>query len=121
MTYDFQQWTLQAVGDSEVPEVLRNRDVPATVPGCVHTDRLAARLIPHPRDARAELVTAQAGEQRALWFFGRDKNISYPAPNFEAELEREGNMYKLTVTAKTLLRDVAVFVDRLDPDATVND
>ena len=74
-----------------------------------------------PDDARTELIVAQAGTERALWFFERDKNLSYPAPDFEAELGRDGDAYTLTVTANNLLRDVAVFVDRLDPDATVSD
>ena len=70
---------------------------------------------------RIELIVAQVGEERALWFFERDKNLAYPAPDFEARLERDGDRYRLTVTAKSLLRDVAVFVDRVDPDATVSD
>ena len=74
-----------------------------------------------PDNSRSELIVAQAGTERALWFFGRDKNLSYPAPDFGAELGRNGDAYTLTVTANNLLRDVAVFVDRLDPDATVSD
>ena len=74
-----------------------------------------------PDNSRTELIVAQAGTERALWFFGRDKNLSYPSPDFGAELGRNGDAYTLTVTANNLLRDVAVFVDRLDPDATVSD
>ena len=74
-----------------------------------------------PDNSRSELIVAQAGTERALWFFGRDKNLSYPSPDFGAELGRDGDAYTLTVTANNLLRDVAVFVDRLDPDATVSD
>ena len=49
MKRDFQPWTLQAVGNLErVPEALQGRDIPATIPGCVHTDLLAAGLIPDP-------------------------------------------------------------------------
>lgn len=74
-----------------------------------------------PDDARTELIVAQIGETRALWFFERDKNLHYPEVDVEAELGRNGDNYTLSVTAKSLLRDVAVFVDRLDPDATVSD
>ena len=74
-----------------------------------------------PNDSHAELIVAQAGEQRALWFFERDKNLAYPAPRFEARLERDGDSYRLTLTANSLLRDVAIYADRLDPDATVSD
>lgn len=40
-------WTLRAV-EGTVPEELRGRAIAATVPGCVHTDLLAERLIPDP-------------------------------------------------------------------------
>ena len=44
-----QNWTVTAVGDtSMVPADLIDRVIPATVPGCVHTDLLAAGLIPDP-------------------------------------------------------------------------
>src|SRR3954453_2886306 len=42
-------WTLSFVdGPDDVPIKVRNARVPATVPGCVHTDLLAAGLIPDP-------------------------------------------------------------------------
>jgi beta-mannosidase len=42
-------WTVRAVGDgAPVPGPLRGREIPATVPGCVHTDLLRAGLIPDP-------------------------------------------------------------------------
>ena len=74
-----------------------------------------------PNESRAEVVVAQVGEARALWFFERDKNLFYPEPEFEAGLERDGDLYSLTLTAHSLLRDVAIFADRLDPDAGVSD
>lgn len=51
-------WTVRAVGDlREVPEAIRGRDIPATVPGCIHTDLLAAGLIPDPYlDRNEDLV-----------------------------------------------------------------
>ncbi len=42
-----QGWTVRAVG-GEVPPVAANLRIPATVPGCIHTDLLAAGLIPDP-------------------------------------------------------------------------
>lgn len=43
------RWTVRAVGDlSGVPEGVRGQPVPATVPGCVHTDLMDAGLIPDP-------------------------------------------------------------------------
>lgn len=40
-------WTLSVV-DGPVPEGMAIREVPATVPGCVHTDLMDAGLIPDP-------------------------------------------------------------------------
>lgn len=40
-------WTVRAAG-GPVPAAVSGRSVPATVPGCVHTDLLAAGLIPDP-------------------------------------------------------------------------
>ena len=52
-------WTLRAIGDlSHIPDELRSvltDGVPATVPGCVHTDLLAATLIDDPYLADHEL------------------------------------------------------------------
>lgn len=74
-----------------------------------------------PNSPAGELLVAQSGNNRAFWFFDIDKNLAYPEPQFDAKLTQEGNGYRLSVTAKTLLRDVVVFVDRIDPDATIND
>lgn len=41
-------WSVKAVGGDAVPVGLRDRAVPASVPGCVTTDLLAAGLIPDP-------------------------------------------------------------------------
>ena len=42
-------WTLRLLdGPDEVPKDIRNREILATVPGCVHTDLLDANLIPDP-------------------------------------------------------------------------
>nr|WP_258545035.1 hypothetical protein [Micromonospora provocatoris] len=43
-----QGWTLRAEPGPAVPPEIAGTAVPATVPGCVHTDLLAANLIPDP-------------------------------------------------------------------------
>lgn len=55
-----QNWTVTAVGDtSQVPADIAGQAIPATVPGCVHTDLLAAGLIPDPY--------LDENEQRVQW------------------------------------------------------
>jgi len=72
-------WTLSPVGDvGAVPHavVLRGADggVPATVPGCVHTDLLAADLIDDPYVDRNEPKTSWIGrtDWRYATTFGHD-------------------------------------------------
>src|SRR3954464_13364112 len=55
-------WTVRAVGDqSDVPEPLRGLAIPATVPGCVHTDLLRAGKIPDPYRDLNEFQTRWIG------------------------------------------------------------
>ncbi len=53
-------WTVRAVGGDH-PVELEGRDIPATVPGCVHTDLLAAGLIPDPYLDLNEAAVAWVG------------------------------------------------------------
>ncbi len=55
-------WTLRNTTTREVPGSVDGLNVPATVPGCVHTDLLAAGLIPDPYYARNELALQWIGE-----------------------------------------------------------
>src|SRR5947207_11623941 len=55
-------WTVRPVGDlSEVPAALRDAVIPATVPGCVHTDLLRAGKIPDPYLDRNEFAVQWIG------------------------------------------------------------
>ncbi len=72
-------------------------------------------------DERAELLLAEAGDQRAWWFFARDRELSYPKAEYEAVVEPAPDGAQVTVTAGTLLRDLALFPDRLDPAAEVDE
>ena len=64
-----------------------------------------------------EFLVARTGAQRATWFFLRDKELSYPTPKLTGSLEGD----RFTVTAQTLVRDLTFFVDRLGPDAEIDD
>jgi beta-mannosidase len=93
-------------------------DVPARGVARLPLDRAPMM---RPADRSAQFVVAQAGEHRALWFFEPDKKLVYPEPKFDASLDRRPAGYALTVRARTVLRDLCVFVDRLDPSATISD
>jgi beta-mannosidase len=52
-----------------------------------------------------------------LWFFAPDKELSYPRPEFDADWSSG----RLKIRAKSMLRDICIFADRLDPRATVSE
>ncbi len=56
-----ENWVLRADDPAEVPVEIGPAGIPATVPGCVHTDLLAAGLIPDPYLGRNETELAWIG------------------------------------------------------------
>lgn len=79
-------------------------------------DTLTATMSP-----RDELLLADANGLRAWWFFAEDRDIAYPSPEFDAAVERHDGVEHVTITARTIMRDIALFPDRLDPAATVDE
>jgi beta-mannosidase len=74
-----------------------------------------------PDDTTAELLVASAeGASRTFWFFEEDKNLRYPIPGYDSEVAETEHGYAVTVTARTVLRDLTLFPDRLDPGASVD-
>lgn len=69
----------------------------------------------------ADLLVAEAGEQRGLWFFAEDRDSGLPAPILQSTVDAVDGGYAVTVTAGTVVRDLALLVDKLDPDAVVDD
>lgn len=50
-----------------------------------------------------------------------DLDAALPAPQLATELKQVEGGYQLSVTAHTLVRDLAVLADRVAPDAVVDD
>ena len=71
------------------------------------------RRVSTPDDATFELLRVEGDASNAEWFFAEDKDIRFPPAAWSAQVS--GN--RLTVTAETLLRDLTLFADRIDPDA----
>jgi beta-mannosidase len=82
--------------------------------------------VPVPPDLRPpaggdkELLVAAAGELRAHWFAIPDKDFGYPAPRWDIEVAAVGDTAQVTVTARTLLRDLLLQADRLGPRAAAD-
>jgi len=75
-----------------------------------------------PDDPASELVVASLypGDGRAFWFFAEDRDISYPEASFTTDLSGGDGEIRVTVHARSILRDLTLFPDRLDPAATVD-
>ncbi|HEY2984658.1 MAG TPA: hypothetical protein VGJ38_10925, partial [Jatrophihabitantaceae bacterium] len=53
-------WTVRAVG-GDIPDGMVRAAIPATVPGCVHLDLMAAGLIPDPYVGENERLVGLIG------------------------------------------------------------
>ncbi|MEV0002080.1 glycoside hydrolase family 2 protein [Micromonospora sp. NPDC050980] len=75
-----------------------------------------------PDEERRELLVAEAGDtaERALWFFAEDRDVDWPAAQWDAAVEPADGGQRVRVTARTVLRDLTLFPDRLDPSAQVD-
>ena len=74
-----------------------------------------------PADPAREVLVVRAGDHRALWFWREDKDLRLPEPSLAAEVTRAGDGFEVTLTAPSLQKDVSLLVDKVDPDATVDD
>jgi beta-mannosidase len=75
-----------------------------------------------PADPRRELLVVRAeGVAMTHFWFAEDVDAALPAPSCEVTALRAGDGYDVTVTAGRLVKDLALLVDRLDPDAVVDD
>jgi beta-mannosidase len=105
-------WTVRADSSAaswpDVPDALRQTlaaGIPATVPGCVHTDLLAAGLIEDPYFGANETVTDWIGRQR--WIYRREFILGLGDPELEAracDLECDG----LDTVAEIFVNGVSV-------------
>jgi beta-mannosidase len=87
--------------------------VTVVLPAELTTDGRADELL------RATTAGVKGGE--AWWFFAEDKDIPYPPARFATSVTELPGAVRLTVTARSILRDVTVFADRLAPAAEVSD
>lgn len=96
--------------------------VPVLVaPRSVAEVELPGDLAASPDPSRELLVVAAEGAAQALWFYAEDRELAYPAARYETDVRTEGRTVLVDLTAHTLLRDVVLQADRLDPGAEVDD
>jgi len=63
-----------------------------------------------------ELLVVDVDGVRSTWFWAEDRDLDYPPAAFDAEVAVGENEMHVTVTARSLLRDVSLFPDRLTVD-----
>ncbi len=73
-----------------------------------------------PRDPTREIVLAETGQDRAWWHFAEDIDSALPPADLDTTVDVQDGGYRLTITARSMVRDLALLVDRLDPDAEVD-
>ena len=56
----------------------------------------------------------------ARWFFAEYKDLSLEPAAFETELNGDSGNWRVTITARTLLRDLTIQADRIHPGARVD-
>jgi beta-mannosidase len=68
------------------------------------------------------LVAEEDSATAAYWYFAEDPRLrlANPAECVETEVERTGSGYAVRVSASSLVKDLALFPDRLDPAARVD-
>lgn len=74
-----------------------------------------------PADPRHEFVVAEVGEQRGLWFFSELRDSGLTAADLETSARRVEGGVEVTVTARNLVRELALLADVAAPDAEVDD
>ncbi|HEV2778319.1 MAG TPA: glycoside hydrolase family 2 protein [Actinophytocola sp.] len=77
--------------------------------------------VSRPGDPASELLTITEGGNRYHHFFAEDIDLALPPPRYDVKVAEAGDNLEVTVTAGVLLRDVALFPDRLNPESTVDD
>ena len=127
---------LHAINDSDAPwtDVVTIAVRDFVTPGAIShrapftVEARGQAIIPLPSgllrqvDPSRQCLAAHAdGARPAFWFDAPDRLLHYPVPQFDADLSRIGEEWLLRLSAGTLLRDACIFVDRIDPDATVSD
>lgn len=70
---------------------------------------------------RDSFLVAQVDGKQAFWWPHADKVMPYFAPHYNAILTKTDTGYRLAITALTLLRDLCIFIDRVDPLASITD
>lgn len=74
-----------------------------------------------PADAASELIVVESEGVRGFWFFAEHRDSALARAELTTSARRVATGYEVTVEAGNLVRDLALLVDKVDPDAVVDD
>ncbi|MDR7188953.1 beta-mannosidase [Microbacterium sp. BE35] len=72
-------------------------------------------------DVAGELVVAGVDGARGFWFFAEPRDSALGAAQVDVRTEPVAGGTRVTLTASTLVRDLTLLVDKVDPDAVASD
>ncbi|MFC8681179.1 glycoside hydrolase family 2 protein [Microbacterium ureisolvens] len=72
-------------------------------------------------DAASELVVAGVADVRGFWFFAEPRDSALGAAEVDVRTEPVPEGTRVTLTAASLVRDLALLVDKIDPEAVASD
>jgi len=72
-------------------------------------------------DAAGELLVAGVDDVRGFWFFAEPRDSSLGVAEVEVAAEAVEGGTLVTLTARSLVRDLTLLVDKVDPDAVASD
>ncbi len=111
------QLTRQTYDGQTLHEENRDVDIAPRATQTLHLEQVLAT----PGDEKSELLVAHTAQARGLWFFVEDRDSLLAAPTLDAVAERTEGGYRIEVRTDALVRDLALLVDKVDPDAVVDD
>jgi beta-mannosidase len=89
-------------------------------PRTVHLAALAPG-VRVPGDTASEVLVVELGERRAVHTWAEDVDLHLDPAPLDVVVGAEPGGYRVDVTARSLAKDVTLLLDRLDPDAVVDD
>jgi beta-mannosidase len=102
-------------------EVLAGTDVPVDcAPGQAVRVSLPA-AVGSPDGPDRELVVAELDGQRAVWWFAEDVELDLPVAQMSTRVLARPGGYDVEVHAQSLVRELCLFADRVEPGAEVGE
>lgn len=92
----------------------------AVAPRSVHLAALAAG-VRVPGDPASEALVVELGGCRTVHTWAEDVDLALDPAPLDVSVVAEPGGYRVEVTARSLAKDVTLLVDRVDPDAVVDD